>query len=100
MAAAGYDFVHNYAWMAPGATRECPEYLDEAQIMACRRSSASTAPGCRRDEECVAERVGASDGTRRSLPGYFDEPDLATSMCLPTIPALYQLIKALDPPIR
>ncbi|MEN6400808.1 MAG: hypothetical protein ABFD94_02585 [Armatimonadia bacterium] len=100
MAAAGYDFVHNYTWDGNGTNETAIEYMD-----ACQKLGLQAFIGFDRsrlqamDEEFVAERVGALMGHPGLLAWYlFDEPDLPHQYVSPDqLRALYRLIKTLDP---
>lgn len=100
MAAAGYDFVHNYAWDGTGSNESALEYLDEAQKHGLQAFIGFNRARLQAwDEEFVAERVGALGRHPALLAWYlFDEPDLGHQYVPPDqLRALYQLIKALDP---
>ncbi len=100
MAAAGYDFVHNYTWDGPGTNESALQYLDDV-----RKRKMQAFIGFDRarlkawDEEFVAERVGALCRHPGLLAWYlFDEPDLSHQFVPPDqLRALYRLIRALDP---
>ncbi len=99
MAAAGYDFVHNYTWDGPGTNDTAIAYLDE-----CRKYGLQAFIGFDRkklqaeDNEFVAERVGALSRHPALLAWYlFDEPDGADQYVPPDqLRREYRLIKALD----
>jgi hypothetical protein len=100
MAAAGYDFVHNYTWDGPGTNDTALAYLDE-----CGKYGLQAFIGFDRkklqaeDVEFVAERVGALSRHPALLAWYlFDEPDGADQYVSPDqLRRLYRLIKSLDP---
>jgi hypothetical protein len=100
MAAAGYDFVHNYTWDGPGTNDTALAYLDE-----CAKHGLQAFIGFDRkklqaeDNEFVAERVGALSHHPALLAWYlFDEPDGADQYVSPDqLRRLYRLIRSLDP---
>jgi hypothetical protein len=100
LAKAGYDYVHNYTWDGSGSNESATEYLD-----ACRANGLQAFIGFdraklqARDEEFVAERIGALCRHPALLAWYlFDEPDLPHQYVPPDqLRGFYRLIRALDP---
>ncbi len=100
MAAAGFDYVHSYAWDGAGSLESALEYLDAAQ-----RNGLRVFMGLSRqrlmahDERFVAERVAALMEHPALFAWYlYDEPDLEHQYVSPMwLERYYRLLKSLDP---